>query len=122
MLQQNNGPTAKPDVKRAVEKLLVADANFDRYENRTAHRKNLVRPVHIELRETGESVQAFSRNISSTGIGLITHQPLDPNLIAVLSVMSLEGENVEFLAESRWCKSFGDQWFFSGWQFVCLKR
>ena len=119
---RDSGPAAKPDIQRAVDKMLLDDANFDRYENRSAHRKHLVRAVRVEMRETEQVMQAFSRNISGTGIGLVTQEPLDQNAIAVLLIASLEGEDVPILADCRWSKPFGDGWFLSGWQFIGLKK
>ena len=119
---RNSDASAKPEVQRAINKMLMADANFDRYENRSAHRENLVRAVQIEIRESKEIVHSFSRNISGAGIGLITHEQLESNVIAVLSIASLEGEDTQILAQCRWCKPFGAKWFLSGWQFIGLQR
>ena len=119
---RDNGPATRPDIQRAVDRMLSEDANFDRYENRSAHRKNLVRAVEIELRETQEVMHAFSRNISGTGIGVITHEEFATDAIAVLSVASLDGEDTRILAECRWCKTLRKKWFLSGWQFISMKR
>ena len=116
------GPPAKPDLKRAIDKILLEDTNFDRYENRSVHRESLVRAVQVQFRDSDEVVQAFSRNISAAGIGLITHEELQADSIAVLSIASLDGDDTPVLAECRWCKPFGVKWYFSGWQFIGLQR
>jgi hypothetical protein len=119
---RNSGPAAKPDIQKAVDRLLSEDVSFDRYDNRSAHRKHLVRAVEIELRESGEIIHAFSRNISGNGIGVITHEQLQTDTIAVLRIAALTGEDTHVLAECRWCKPCGEKWFISGWQFISLKR
>ena len=124
MLRTSNaGPPAKPDIQRAVDKLLKDDTNFDRNENRSAHRENLVRAVDIEIRDPQATISAFSRNISATGIGVITKESLVGNPVAVLTIAGLgEKDDVTILAECRWCRAYGKEWFISGWQFINLKR
>jgi len=121
MLRKNDLP-AKPDVQRAVDQMLKSDANFDRYENRSAHRKHLVRAVEIEFRETDMIVHAFSRNISAAGMGVVSLEQIETDALAVLKIASLEGEDTQILSECRWCKPFGPKWFLSGWQFIGLKK
>ena len=121
MLKASHGP-AKPDIKRVVNDLLVEDSNFDRAENRSAHREHPVRSVTIELRNTGESIPAFSRNISATGIGLITANPLKIDQTGILTLERLHGRDLQFLAECRWCKAYGENWYISGWQFIKINR
>lgn len=116
------GPPAKPELKKAIDKLLLEDTNFDRYENRSLHRESLVRAVQIDLRDSKETIQAFSRNVSAAGIGVITHERLEIDAIAVLSIAAINGEDTLVLAECRWCKPFGAKWFLSGWQFIGLQR
>ena len=121
MLRTSGGP-AKPDIQRAVEEMLRDDTQYDRAENRSAMREHLVRPVSIKFREIEEPISAFSRNISATGIGLITDQPVGEGKTAVLAIKQLRGPDVCILAECRWCKSYGENWHLSGWQFINLKR
>ncbi len=122
MLKNGGGLNAKPDISRAVTDLLKEDSNFDRSENRSAHRENLVRPVNVELRDEGKVVPAFSRNISATGIGIITDEPVQIDGVAVLHIQRIQGKEVVILAECRWCKAYGENWYISGWQFINLKR
>jgi len=122
MLRTSNvGPPAKPDIQRVIDGILREDSNFDRNENRSAHRENLVRAVTIEVREPESTINGFSRNISGSGVGVVTHENVIENSIAVLEIASLSGPNSKILAECRWCKPYGD-WFLSGWQFISLKR
>ena len=116
------GPPAKPDIQRAVDSILKEDSNFDRNENRSAHRQNLVRPVQMEIREPAETVAGFSRNVSATGIGIITNQPINDKAIALLKIGGLSNNDLSILSECRWCKPYGSGWYMSGWQFISLKR
>jgi hypothetical protein len=119
---RTSGPPAIPEIQRAVDGLLSEDSNFDRLENRSAHRDNLVRPVNIEFRDSNATISAFSRNVSATGIGVITNQPIDDKSAAVLQITRLHDSEVSILAECRWCKPYGKNWYISGWQFISLKR
>jgi hypothetical protein len=119
MLRISNGP-AKPDILCAINELLHEDSQFDRNEDRSAMRENLVRPITIEDRESGEKIAAFSRNASASGIGLITNLPIPERRVAVLCIERLYGPDTFMLAVCRWCKSYGKNWHFSGWQFINL--
>ena len=121
MLRSATGPV-KPEIQKAVDELLREETNFDRNENRSAIRDHLVRPVNIYFRETESSQDAFSRNISATGIGLITNQAVIEKCVAVIGIERLRGPLVTILAECRWCKAYGENWYFSGWQFISYKR
>lgn len=121
MLRSATGPV-KPDIQKAVDELLREETNFDRCENRSAIRDHLVRPVSLFIRETESRIDAFSRNISATGIGLITNQQVAERTVAIVDVERLHGPVVSILAECRWCKAYGENWYFSGWQFINLKR
>ena len=113
---------SNPDIERAVNDLLAADAKFDRNENRSAHREHLVRHLRLEIREPEQSMEAFSRNISAAGIGIITDQEIAVGAIGEMEIERLKGPAVKIVAECRWCRSYGENWFISGWQFQSLKR
>lgn len=119
---RTSGAPAKPEIQRAVDDLLREDSNFDRTENRSAHRQHLVRFVEVEFRDSDESVSGFSRNVSATGIGIITDEPVVDGTTAILNLARLSPGKVTFLAECRWCKPYGENWYITGWQFINLKR
>ena len=136
---RSSGPPPKPDIKRAIDDLLKEDARYDRSENRSAHRENLVRHVGIKLRKNEQSTlgekkedphgedepaySGFSRNISATGIGLISKVQIQEKSVGVLSIDRLgSSEPLTILSECRWCRPYGKNWFLSGWQFINLKR
>ena len=137
---RSSGPPPKPDIKRVIDEILKEDVQYDRSENRSAHRENLVRHVAIELRssenspagsdakeqseEATDPPAGFSRNISATGIGLITKFPIEDKAVAVLAIdrLGTDSKPATLLSECRWCRPYGDNWFLSGWLFVSLKR
>lgn len=116
------GTAPNSDVENAVRDLLEEDAFYDRTENRSSHREHLVRPVSLQIRGSENSIIAFSRNVSASGIGLITGETIPERATAVLTVETLNSGPVKFLAQSRWCRAYGKNWFISGWQFINLHR
>lgn len=138
---RSSGPPPKPDIKRAIDEILKEDARYDQQENRSAHRENLVRHVQIELRQNEQSSlsaaeedsqdddapkshSSFSRNISTTGIGLISKLEIEEKSVAVLLIdrLGTDSAPLAILSECRWCRPYGDNWYLSGWQFINLKR
>ena len=119
---RTNGPQAKPDIQRAIDSLLKEGSNFDKIENRSAHREHLVRPVKLEIRDLEEVICGFSRNVSATGIGVVSSVSFSAQTVAVLKIAQLTGGETPILAECRWSKPYGDHWHISGWQFINLKR
>ena len=116
------GTSPNMDVENAIRSLLEEDAFYDRIENRSSHREYLARPVTMLIRGSQEEIIAFSRNVSAAGIGLITNQDIPERSVAVLTVESLKEEPKRFLAECRWCRTFGLNWKISGWQFINIHR
>ena len=88
-------------------------------ERRSTDRKPFVRPVVIATGRNHEKlVDAFSRDISLIGIGLVSPSNLPPGTLAVLTIHSLGRQVVRVTAEVRWCQAYGDGWFLSGWSFM----
>ena len=123
MMRSSSNVSVNPQIKRVVDDLLKAASNFDRYENRSAHRDNLVLPVNLEIRDSDTVLDGFSRNISATGIGLITSTEIDEATTAKLSIFSTHSDQPStILGQCRWCKKYGERWFLSGWQFINVVR
>ena len=116
----NTAQSISKDIDEMVEGLLREDSAYDRQENRSAHREHLVRGVRIEMRDPRKELFAFSRNVSVTGVGLITEETVPERCTAALTIERLDGTQCKVLAESRWCKPYGKNWFISGWQFIHL--
>ncbi|TWT93762.1 PilZ domain-containing protein [Stieleria varia] len=112
-----SGTAPSRDVEDLIRELLEEDAYYDRTEHRSTHRETLVRPVQISIRG-GETISAFSRNVSAAGMGLITNQVIAERAIGVLTIERIKGMPSRLLAECRWCRSYGGDWKISGWQFI----
>ncbi|MBX3421933.1 MAG: PilZ domain-containing protein [Pirellulaceae bacterium] len=110
------------DVELAVKQLVIEDYHYDLTERRSCHRQVLVRPVSILVEDSQLTIAAISRNISSAGICLLTKQEISRDCAAKLSIHSLSETPQAFLANCRWCSTFGTGWYLSGWSFVNLVR
>lgn len=120
MLRTSN-PSISSDIDQMVQGLLREDLEYERTENRTAHRESLVRPVLIDYGSSQPKIEAFSRNISNAGLGIITDEMIVDRSSATLLIERLDGTSVKILAECRWCKPYGKKWHISGWQFLNLR-
>ncbi len=88
-------------------------------ERRSTNRRAFVRPMQItSLRQEPVQCQAFTRDISPEGIGIVCDLAWRPFQRATLSVHSLRGKDVMFNAEVRWCEPFGKNWYLVGWSFL----
>ncbi|NNE00275.1 MAG: PilZ domain-containing protein [Pirellulaceae bacterium] len=114
---------ANSEIEGFVREMLRADARYDSVENRSAHREHLLRSVTLKFRSPSErTVEGFSRNISATGIGLITPEAIADQSTAILTIERLRDHDVSILSECRWCRDFGKSFYISGWQFMVLKN
>jgi hypothetical protein len=88
-------------------------------DRRSTNRRPFVRPVQIRsLRQEPLENEAFSRDISPEGIGIICRSIWQPFQRATLQVHGLKGKDVVFNAEVRWCEPFGKGWFIVGFSFL----
>ncbi len=88
-------------------------------DRRTSNRRSFVRPVQIKsLRQEHVDGDAFTRDISPEGVGVICRTKWQPYQRASLQVHSLRGRDVIFNAEVRWCEPFGKDWFIVGFSFL----
>lgn len=104
----------------SVECLLKENQSELLSERRSVERKPFVRPVTIRAGRDRDLVAfAFSRDISPVGIGLISQVSWKERTLARIEVLSTErSECYAVVAEVRWTKAFGDNWFYTGWKFV----
>jgi len=119
----NRGMQASnPEVERLIQELLVEDTRYGQ-ELRSAHRENLVFPVSINLNGKDQEIAGFSRNVSVSGICILCDTEIASGERAVIEIYRLHRpEPSRILAECRWCKPFGDEYYASGWQFSGLVR
>ena len=112
-------PYISPKIERMIKEIVRDNARHER-ELRSTHRERLVCPVETKFLENEETLSVFSRNISSAGIALITPRPFDERFLTKLEIHRLSKGANQVVAECRWCKPFGKNYWVSGWQFIRL--
>ncbi len=113
--------TTSPEIEHLIKEVVSEDCRYVRSEMRSVHRENLVVPITMIFKD-GRQQEAFSRNISPAGVCLISSEMVTDNETVELEIYRLNGKAQRIIAESRWCKPFGPEYFMSGWKFVQLKR
>lgn len=121
MMIKQSGGSANPEIERMIRETLQEHSRYER-ELRSAHRENLVCPVTVVVPNQADPIQGFSRNISATGICILTDSLIPENLRVVLEIYRLNGNATRVQAECRWSKPFGDRYYASGWQFLNVVR
>jgi hypothetical protein len=107
-------------VALATVQQLIKDNEIETLrERRSVDRKPFVRPVSIAVGKNRDTVhEAFSRDISAIGIGLMSQVPFERGSLAVLSIHCPTRRSTRLIAETRWCQPYGQGWFLSGWSFI----
>ncbi len=98
------------------EILREARANNSR-ECRSAVRYSFFRPVTVNV--DGNSLSAFSREVSEVGIGLLHNARLASGEVEI-SIPSDQGYSVCIRTDILWCTPIGDGWFISGGTFSSI--
>lgn len=115
MLQKFLGaPKLNQTVAKMIEEAQSADEG-----RRTHGRVPYFHPVMIQLDESPELYSAFTRDVSTTGIGLLHWMPIQPQTISVLTKLD-DGEEARMLVRVVWCVPCGEGWYISGGRFVGL--
>lgn len=111
------GTSSDNDMAVLVEELIRDAQAFDGLDRRGDERKFLICAVAIQHTFGEESYQAFSRDISADGIGLITSTNVAIDQSANLSISRFDGASLKVSAVCRWCTSYGTGWYLSGWEY-----
>ena len=102
-----------------VQQLMKENQTALLRERRASDRIPFVRPVKIvHGRNHDEVREAFTRDFSPVGIGIVSDVEWPTAKIAELRIHSLMGKELVVKAEVRWCKPYGEGWFLVGWSFV----
>lgn len=113
---------ASPEFQKLVDDLIAEETRSRATERRRVGREVLVRPVSIECRGPEPAIiQAFSRDLSGLGIGLISDQPIREGITARLHIQRLQGRPTVVLAECRWCEPYAQEWYMTGWTFTSIE-
>ena len=109
-------------IREVVDALLAEDQRYSMKERREYSRKTLFRPVTLYLgRNSTEPKIAFSRDISSVGIGLVHDFDVQQGTLATLAVHRLWDEPIILRGEVRWCQAYGNGWNLSGWNILSVE-
>lgn len=96
---------------------LVVEAHQDSRKDRRAEtRYPLFRQIVLQT-ASGTACTAFTREISSVGIGLLHNVQLVPGEVE-LSIPSRKGYSIRVRTKILWCQPCGEGWYLSGGQFV----
>ena len=105
---------ATPDVRRLMEQIEADESEFNNYP-RGDERIKLIRPVTVS--QNGSSSQAFSRDISRSGICLISPDESELGQASSIQVLNTDSE-YKLSGTCRWKSKFGENHWISGWQLV----
>ena len=101
-----------------IEDLMAQARADDQMDRRGAARYPFFRPatLHSERTDLGPHL-AFTRELSTNGIGLLHNVPLEPGLYSV-TIQTAPGQSYPFPTEILWCRPCGEGWHLSGGRFV----
>ncbi|HEX5446851.1 MAG TPA: PilZ domain-containing protein [Pirellulales bacterium] len=101
-----------------LEQLMFEARSDDQMDRRGAARYPFFRQVLL-LPTTGKLRKhtAFTRELSTTGIGLLHNLPLPPGLVTIV-LSTQDGMPVRLPTEILWHRPCGEGWYVSGGKFV----
>jgi len=108
------GANVSLPIQRLIKEIQKETAKFDR-DLRSTHRENLVLPANLEMKNVVHD--GFTRNISASGVCIVTLAEIPDRSLATISIYRIGGSPCRLVAECRWTKPFGDSFWISGWQF-----
>jgi hypothetical protein len=106
----------KVAIQDPIRQLYIEAGNSAKRDRRSDVRFSFFRAVTIELPD-GQHLSAFSRDISSSAIGLLHDREL-PRGEIVLSIPTQQGFAVRVRVRIARCESCGAGWYISGGEFV----
>ncbi|MBI3837730.1 MAG: PilZ domain-containing protein [Planctomycetia bacterium] len=103
----------------AIYELTVEAHNDTKRDRRSEVRYPFFRPLSIRV--DGKCYSAFSREICTSGIGLLHN--FEPRLGEVeISIPSQRGWLVRVRTRIVWCRPCGEGWYISGGDFIGVGR
>jgi hypothetical protein len=101
-----------------LQNLLAFSGNETGKERREEPRFVFSSPVRLRRRDTSRRiVRAYSREISRSGIGILTETPL---VVGDLYCLTVDHAGGPLLLEAQvvWCREVGDGWYHAGCRFI----
>jgi hypothetical protein len=110
-------PRLAPELSEQLQSLRAEARADDQMDRRGAARYPYFRPARL-LPGTGElgEYTAFTRELATTGIGLLHSIALAPGSIIVV-LHTQDGARVRLPTQLQWCRPCGDGWYVSGGTF-----
>ena len=106
-------------VTRVVRRL-TQDAHLENIQRRHVGRTPYFRPVVLHLGlDFVDRQTAFTRDISSTGVGLLHCTHIEPQEV-ILSTQLESDELFQLVVDVSWCMPCGEGWYISGGAFQRL--
>ncbi len=119
MVMRSSG-FASSQIAKLINDIQSETIRFDR-DLRSSHREKITLPVEVRISDD-EIITGFTRNISATGVCLLTCSEIEQGINAVIEIYRLKDPMSRILSEVRWSKPFGDRFWISGWQFKGIAR
>ena len=111
-------PSEDHPLYERVHDLMAQARADDQLDRRGAARYPFFRPVRLSA-DSGDvgPHQAFTRELSITGVGLLHNIPLQLGKVLV-AIHHSEGACTAIPTEILWCRPCGDGWYLSGGRFL----
>lgn len=104
-------------ISRMIKQIRIEESAFD-FDMRSSNREKIFLPVDIKSLSSLTTVRGFSRNISATGVCLVSEDPVDIGEVSLLRFLRRNMGTCELMAQCRWAKFLGHGYTMSGWQFT----
>ena len=108
-------------VEKIIKEIQKEDSRFD-FDLRSAHREKVVLPVVVKDMSSEGEFDCYSRNLSGTGICLLSQHEFEIDWQCILQISRLDESVSDIVAVSRWSKPFGPRHWISGWQFLSISK
>lgn len=109
---------ARPTYEEGLQHLMFEARSDDQMDRRGAARYPFFRPARIVPAEGRLNEHtAFTRELSTTGIGLLHSLRLRPGLVTI-TLSTQDRVEVRLPTEILWCRPCGDGWYVSGGKFL----
>jgi len=110
----SSDPWSRPTLKD-LQDILESISKQHSEEHRTANRLELSVPAEITT-SRGNTIEAMTREISTTGIGLLHRGSLSPGEVTVR--MASDSRSYEYRVRIQWCHPCPNGMFISGGVFL----
>jgi len=105
-------------LRERIEELMAQARADDQMDRRGAARYPFFRPATLRSDQTELGPhQAFTRELSTSGVGLLHSLPLTPGRHSV-TIHYGQGHSYSFPTEILWNRPCGSGWYLSGGKFV----